>query len=172
MVSSSASWISPTTIVSCITSAGTHAAPASARKPRTRTWSVEGLFAAGGFIRTSESHFMGAEFAFDDQQLASIGYPTLVPHLSQCIDTEALTLQTVCALMFFPQDAPIEYAIHMGPCHSVFVPCTPPRFYLMARCWFVGSSRRSPSLFTSRAGLHRGLRSGRSQMRTTLGWFR
>ena len=40
MVSSSAKWIFPTTITSCITSAGTRVAPASAPKTRTRIWSV------------------------------------------------------------------------------------------------------------------------------------
>ena len=40
MASSSARWIFPMTITNCITSAGTHAARASARRPRIRTWSA------------------------------------------------------------------------------------------------------------------------------------
>lgn len=53
--------------------------------------------------------------AFDHQQLAPIGHPSLVPYFSGCVvNTETLTLMSVGGLVVLPQHAAIEDEIYLS----------------------------------------------------------
>ena len=57
-------------------------------------------------INATQNHLASLEFAFDNKEGATIGYPSLLPLFSwRVVATETLTLHSRCPLIILPQDA-------------------------------------------------------------------
>src|SRR5258708_30801575 len=75
------------------------------------------LLAGGCAIDTSENHCAVLHVAFNDEELAAIGDPSLMPHSSRVIvNTEALAFVAVDALVVLVNNAAIENAIDAHTC--------------------------------------------------------
>jgi hypothetical protein len=67
------------------------------------------LFSVCCALYRFERHLTGLELTVELQKLASIRYPTLVPHFSRrVVDAETLTFMAVGILIVLPQNASIE----------------------------------------------------------------
>src|SRR5258707_15846957 len=75
------------------------------------------LLSGGCAIDTSENHCAVLHVAFNDEELAAIGDPSLMPHSSRVIvNTEALAFVAVDALVVLVNNAAIENAIDAHTC--------------------------------------------------------
>src|SRR5215469_6799535 len=70
-------------------------------------------------LSSSQHHLSSLKISLDDEQLAAIGHPTLVPGFSgSIVDAETLTSLPGCVLIVLMHDAAIEQAGNADPCRG------------------------------------------------------
>lgn len=111
------------------------------------------LSSRGRAIDACENHRVVLQRAFDNEELASIGDPALMPELSRgIVDTEALSFVAVNALIIFVDNAAVKDAvdadsgISRGGAEVKGVPITDPEIEFM-----IGGRRACPGCWRLRA---------------------